>query len=133
MFSTGENSNSEMLPLVATIDLASYQSFNGKNKPEGAVAVSATGPQRVQYGHLDDTSLKAIRHRFIRLWATIQRQGLEKAAHNSFQSGNSAAQYLAWFLAGQLTAWTDESLTELNVREAWRVARVLYTDMLQHA
>ena len=133
MFSTGENSNSEMLPLVATLDLASYRPFNGKKTPQAALAVPPIRQRQTQRERLGDTSLKAVRHRFIRLWVIIQQQGLEKAARAGLQSGNNAAEFLAWFLAGQLTAWTDEALTDLTVREAWKVARVLYTDVLQHA
>jgi hypothetical protein len=121
-----------MLPLVATLDLASYRPFSSKKAPEAAIAVPPTRPRQPQRGRIDDTSLKAVRHRFIRLWVIIQQQGLEKAARASLQSGNNAAEFLAWFLAGQLTAWTDEALTELSVREAWKVARVLYSDVLQH-
>ncbi len=132
MLSTNENSNGTLLPAVLNITVETYQPYQNQKDTGAAVELVVSSRQEQAWARRDDLSLKAVRSKFIRLWAAVQRQGLTKTARENALQSNTTANLMAWLLVGQMTAWSDEALTTFNVREAWHVARVLYSDMLEH-
>jgi hypothetical protein len=133
MFSASANSNSTTLPRIIASKVAAYPLGENKSESEAATAAPFEKIKIPEQSQREDTSLKAVCNSFSSLWSAIQKDGLEKAALSSVHIDNTAAHYMAWFLAGQMTAWSDESLKDLSVQEAWRVARVLYSAMVNQA